>query len=276
MCVALVALVGVVSSAPPAVADPAITVDPGSAPAGASVTVRGTGFLPGETVTVMFGGSTVGSATSDDAGNFTVNGALPGDIPPGSHPMDANGSGGSSATIAYEVLPPATTTAPPTTTAPAATTAPNAAVTTTPKATPRPVGGAESTQATEGSDDNGFPTWGWILIGVVVLLALLGGGYLLATRPVAKSGAFSDDQGNNWEYCETRGCRVQKKSFTDTTGRHVRVRAVPRKKGCANCSCVLFELATATSPGLKLLSEDGSWVDFNPRSEYSARCVKKV
>ncbi len=124
------------------------------------------------------------------------------------------------------------------------------------------------------SDDGGGFPW-WILLVIGIVLALGGGVWLVASRTseVAKGGTFTDDQGNEWIYCEAHGCRVKQQSITDTEGRRVVVRAEPRGGGCADCKCVLFENVNGTP---KLLDEDGGWVTKRARAEYSARCVKRA
>jgi len=77
---------------------------PGSAPAGAQVAVCGFGFLPGETVTVSFAGSTLGAAVADDLGAFRIVGTLPADVPPDSHPMEVQGDGGSLVELSYTIV----------------------------------------------------------------------------------------------------------------------------------------------------------------------------
>ena len=88
-----------------------------------------------------------------------------------------------------------------------------------------------------------------------------------------KTRGFTDDQGNEWIYCEARGCRVRQQSITDTEVGRIVVRAEPRRGGCADCKCVLFE---NVGGALKLLDEDGGWVTKKERAEYSARCVRKA
>ena len=127
------------------------------------------------------------------------------------------------------------------------------------------------------TDDGGFP---WLVLFLVLLgILLVGGGFYLISNlggTAAGSGTFSDDQGNDWEYCEPSACFVEQNTVTDTDGRRVMVRAAPRgEDSCEDCSCVLFE-NPAGGGGPILLDEDGGWVRKKGGVEYSARCVKKV
>lgn len=173
------------------------------------------------------------------------------------------------------LAPKVTTTVPPTTvpptTAPPTTAPPTTAPPTTAPPTTAPPAAAQPSVV---SDDGGEFPW-WILLVIGILLALGGGAWLVAGRTggVAKGGTFTDDQGNEWIYCEARGCRVRRQSITDTEGRRVVVRAEPRGGGCADCKCVLFENVGGRP---KLLDEDGGWVTKRAGAEYSARCVKKA
>ena len=65
-------------------------VTPGEGPVGSEVNIFGSGFEPGEYVTVEFGGWTIASGYADDTGEFSLWGTIP-EIPLGEHPMDING-----------------------------------------------------------------------------------------------------------------------------------------------------------------------------------------
>jgi hypothetical protein len=264
-------------------------VTPGAGPVGSEVTIFGSGFEPGEMVTVEFGGWTITSGFADDNGEFTLVGTIP-EIPLGEHPMDVNGEF-NFAELTFEVTAPPTTTAPTSTTVAggggesnttvAETTVSETTVSETVSQTTAPVTTTDSTVPMTVEDDtsvstatNGFP-W-WLLVLVLLVVALLGGGIAWAALRrggVSKGGSFTDDQGNEWVYCEARACRIEQKSVTDTNGRRVLVRAVPRRNACAGCQCVLFE-NVAGPP--KLLDEDGGWVTKRSGAEYSARCVRRA
>lgn len=169
------------------------------------------------------------------------------------------------------VLGPAV--APTTTTTTTTTLAPTTTIPDTTTLAPAP---ATETSSTADSDD-GFP---WLfLILVLIGLILLGGGIYLVSNlggTAAGSGTFTDDQGNDWEYCEASACYVDQNTVTDTEGRRVLVRAKPRtEESCEDCQCVLFENPAGGGRPI-LLDEDGGWVRKRGGVEYSARCVKKV
>lgn len=82
-----------------------LTVYPSSASVGEAVQFEGSGFLAGASVEIWFGGWTLATATVDASGDFETFGYIPA-IPVAAHPMDANASAGSSASIMYTVLPP--------------------------------------------------------------------------------------------------------------------------------------------------------------------------
>ncbi len=263
-------------------------VTPGSGPVGSDVTIFGSGFDPGEMVTVEFGGWTIAIGYADDNGDFNLLGTIP-EMPLGEHPMDVNGEF-NFADLTFEVTEPLpTTTVPPETTVPASggesdttvsdMTVPEIMVSettlsnTTMSGTTVPAA-IEEDAAVSTTEGSSFP---WcLLILVLVALALLGGGFAWAALRrggVAKGGSFTDDQGIEWFYCAARACRIEKKSVTDTDGRRVLIRVVPRGDACAGCQCVLFE-NVAGPP--KLLDEDGGWVTKRGGAEYSARCVRRA
>ena len=265
-------------------------VIPGSSPAGGDVTIIGSGFQPGEQVTVEIGGSTIASGFADDSGEFTLSGTIPSDIPPGSHPMDVNGDQGTSLDFEYQVDPtqetttttttaaPTTTTAAPTTTQ-AATTTEASTTTAAPPSTDSPATTDSPTTIVE--DDSRIYTstggdFPWILLILVMGSVLLGGGLWWWWRTTtAPEGAFTDDQGNQWTYCSARSCKLDKNSSTGTDGRRVDIRALARKENCPDCSCVLFEIPKDGGSPI-LLDEDGGWVSYSGKVSYSARCVKRA
>ena len=82
------------------VLNPAVTVRPAQGPSGTHFTVHGTGWAPGDTITVRYSGpvsSSRASTVADSAGRFTVtmtaNGLVPGD-----YTVAASGSSGTSST----------------------------------------------------------------------------------------------------------------------------------------------------------------------------------
>lgn len=95
-------------------ADTAITVSPGTAAPGASIVVGGTGFAPGETVTVTIGGEQVGTGTAGPDGAVAVTITVPSGLPAGPVQVVAVGDGsgtpaGATLVIAYS---PSLTAAP--------------------------------------------------------------------------------------------------------------------------------------------------------------------
>jgi len=94
---------------------PTVSTSPSSAAPGESFGVSGSGFTPGDTVTIEFGGSTIGTATVDANGNFSTTATVPDDMPQGEHPLDVNGMTGVSKDLNYTVtapLPPVPTPTP--------------------------------------------------------------------------------------------------------------------------------------------------------------------
>lgn len=77
-----------------------ITLSTGSAPRGASVTVFGSCFRPGERVGLRVHVTEVGSATADSAGSFTQTIKIPESAPPPGFPTDVTATGKSSLTSA--------------------------------------------------------------------------------------------------------------------------------------------------------------------------------
>jgi hypothetical protein len=91
-----------------------VTANPSSAPAGSTVTLSGSGWLPGEVIEIFFGGD-LQFVTADGSGDFSISWTVPG-IPVESHPLDFTGDMGSMFNMSFEVTNPPTTTAAPTTT----------------------------------------------------------------------------------------------------------------------------------------------------------------
>jgi LPXTG-motif cell wall-anchored protein len=69
-----------------------VTVEPSTFAAGATVTVRGTGFQPNFSTRIDFNSVTVeiGSVTTDAAGNFQLQVTIPNDAVPGPHTISCN------------------------------------------------------------------------------------------------------------------------------------------------------------------------------------------
>ena len=65
--------------------------------------ISGHNFVPGESITVEYGGSTIASSVADASGSFSANGTIPSSMPEGGHPMDINGSAGSNVTLSFTV-----------------------------------------------------------------------------------------------------------------------------------------------------------------------------
>ena len=83
---------------------------------GQSVTVSGSGFAPGATVTITFQSPrvVVGTVTADGKGHFTATVVLPADAPPGKHDLQAAGpanvAGGRAVLVAHvRIAVPGTT-----------------------------------------------------------------------------------------------------------------------------------------------------------------------
>jgi hypothetical protein len=68
-----------------------LSTSPSQAAAGTSVTVNGTGFQAGETVTVSFNGNQVGTPTADSSGNFNMSFTVPSNLAPGNFGLVAKG-----------------------------------------------------------------------------------------------------------------------------------------------------------------------------------------
>jgi len=112
-----------------------LTFDPAQAAPGASLTVTGTGFRPGESVTLTFNGPTVGTATADTGGNVTWTFTVPSALGPGQYGVTATGAASNVVVNSTYTLvagaTPATTAQP--------TASPAASATATPAASPAAV-----------------------------------------------------------------------------------------------------------------------------------------
>jgi hypothetical protein len=97
-------------------------------PAGGSTLVSGSGFMPGERISINFGGSRVGNATANQTDTWSSTVMVPSHMPIGSHPLDVDANMGSSVTkqLTVSAAAPAPTTAPGA--VPVATTAPSTPV----------------------------------------------------------------------------------------------------------------------------------------------------
>ena len=86
--------------------EPEVTVDPASESAGTEVEISGSGFDPGETVSVSFDGEYLNEGTADDDGAFDgVTLIVPDDIETGEYEVEATGDdSGLAATASFEVL----------------------------------------------------------------------------------------------------------------------------------------------------------------------------
>lgn len=264
----------VVATAPTAWAQ-TVEINPPSQEPGGSVTFFGSGWAPGETVTVQFGGSTIATATADDAGNWEASGTIPEGMPAGQHPMDFNGDQGSTFGADYEV------TAPPEPDEPEEPQEPEETATEGEAEEPDEGAGgkkdktprAEPDGAATKEDDGGFPAWAWILIVAIIAIALVGG-WAVATRR-GDTGTFVDAGGRQWEYCEARACRVEQQTVTDTEGRRVIARCVALSGKCegSGCGCVLFIERGNNPPRRADLNEEG-WYVLKPGETPSCRCIK--
>ena len=75
---------------------PTLSVSPATAPRGATITVSGTGFQPGETVDVYVHATLVGMAKTDGEGAFSKGFTVPASAPPPDFPTTVHATGESS------------------------------------------------------------------------------------------------------------------------------------------------------------------------------------
>ena len=66
-----------------------IELDPNCGPPGTVVTVRGSGFTPGDSVTILWEATVIGTGTADAAGYFEADITIPADASPGPHTIVA-------------------------------------------------------------------------------------------------------------------------------------------------------------------------------------------
>jgi hypothetical protein len=84
---------------------PAIGTNTVAAGPGGSVTITGSSFVPGETITFVLHSTpvTLGTTTASATGSFSANLTIPSDTPPGLHTLIATGSTGDSSTTEITV-----------------------------------------------------------------------------------------------------------------------------------------------------------------------------
>jgi len=167
---------------------PLASANPPSAPVNATVTLSGSGWMPGEMIEIFFGGD-LQSVTANTSGDFSTPWTVPGFMPVGSHPLEFTGNMGSSFTASFEVInppPTTTTTTTTTTTAPTTTTAAPSTTTTTQAATTTAAPtttAATTTAATTDSPattlvapvgDSGDSPVLWVILGALLAAALMG------------------------------------------------------------------------------------------------------
>jgi hypothetical protein len=153
-----------------------VTANPSSAPAGSTVTLSGSGWLPGEVIEIFFGGD-LQFVTADGSGDFSISWTVPG-IPVESHPLDFTGDMGSMFNMSFEVTNPPTTTAAPTTTtttqAPTTTTtqAPTTTTTQAPTTTTSTSTEADAALVADAETDSGAGGPSWFVVALVGALAV--------------------------------------------------------------------------------------------------------
>ena len=150
---------------------PAVTVAPSTVEAGKTVTVKGTGFAPESTVTITLHSEPVevGTATTDENGDFTADVTVPADTEAGDHTV-----------VAESTTPVATASAPLTVTAPPAPAEdPSAAPSEQPSAAPAPEQGGKGGLARTGTN-------ALILVAAALVAAGAGTAFIRRSR-LAKS-----------------------------------------------------------------------------------------
>ena len=131
----------------------ALAFNPTQAAPGTSVVVSGSGFQPGETVTLTFNGPSVGTATTDTNGDWTITFTVPATLAAGSY--GATATGGSSGVVVnatYVVVAGPT---------PVATTVPAPAATATPEPTAAPAPAPAPNAPAMAHDDRYFSQTGY-------------------------------------------------------------------------------------------------------------------
>src|SRR5581483_3238330 len=87
-------------------ANASVSPSPAQGPPGTSLTISGSGFAGGETVTVSFNGTPVGTVGTDGSGNFAFTFAVP-NLGSGSYAISARGSNsGATASNTFVIASP--------------------------------------------------------------------------------------------------------------------------------------------------------------------------
>jgi hypothetical protein len=148
-----------------------VGVSPNPGWRGANITISGTGFTPGTQIFVNFGGSPIGSTTSNSQGAFSMPYTIPSDFPVGTTNIFANDGGTCEDNPSYTV-----NAGPPTTTTTTTTTATTIEATTT-----------TLTEEDSAYEDGGSSTLLMVVVGALLSAGLLGGGLLLGRRMAGPS-----------------------------------------------------------------------------------------
>ncbi|HEY3057785.1 MAG TPA: hypothetical protein VGL99_02310 [Chloroflexota bacterium] len=130
-----------------------LTFAPNQAPPGTSVTATGTGWQPGETVTITFNGPSVGTATADTSGNVSLTFTIPATLAPGTYGATASGDTSNRVANASFIVVAGPT--------PVATAVPTAGATAVPTATPVPAPGQQPVAPPLAHDDRYFSQTGY-------------------------------------------------------------------------------------------------------------------
>jgi hypothetical protein len=136
-----------------------LNFNPTTAAPGASLTVTGAGFRPGETVDLTFNGPSIGTATADTSGNVTWTFTIPSTLSPGQFGVTATGA--TSGVVVNSTYTLAAGATPVATTQPTAAPAASATASATPAATPvtNPAAAANAPAMTH--DDRYFAQTGY-------------------------------------------------------------------------------------------------------------------
>jgi hypothetical protein len=161
-----------------------VTANPPSAPVGSTVTLSGSGWLPGEVIEIFFGGD-LQYVTADGSGDFSTPWTVPG-IPVDTHPLEFTGDMGSMFSTSFEVTnpPTTTTTTAPTTTTPTApttttTTAPTTTTTTAPTTTTTTTTTVPTTTLAPTAEGSGGFPFLWVLLGALLAAVLMAGSFMM-------------------------------------------------------------------------------------------------